>query len=134
MRSTVAYASARVLLFVVSIIVLHVIGIGGFLLWALAFVISMLVSYVLLSKQRDAMSAAFAGRLANRRQRGPGQQRGPGLRGRLDSLRARLEEGARVEDQDGEAGQRDGQAGQRDGQAGQRDGLEAADRGSRTVR
>lgn len=125
MRSTVAYASARVLLFVVSIIVLHVIGIGGFLLWALAFVISMLVSYVLLSKQRDSMSAALAGRLANRR-RGPAGQpgsegtRGLGLRGRLESLRAGLEEGARVEDQDGEADQPDG--------------LEAADRGSGPVR
>ncbi len=87
MRSIVAYTSARILLFVVSIIVLHLIGIGGLLLWALAFVISMLVSYVLLAKQRDAMSAAFAGRLANRRRRGAG-------------LRARLEEGARMEDED----------------------------------
>ena len=93
MRSTLAYSSSRILLFVVCVIVLHVIGIGGLLLWALAFVISMLVSYVLLSKQRDAMSAALAGRLANRRKRGPSPR---GIR----SLRARLEEGARMEDQD----------------------------------
>ncbi|HEX6528069.1 MAG TPA: DUF4229 domain-containing protein [Streptosporangiaceae bacterium] len=88
MRSTLAYSTSRILLFVVSVILLHVIGIGGLLLWALAFVISMLVSYVLLSKQRDAMSAALAGRLAMRRKRGPG-------------LRARLEEGTRMEDERG---------------------------------
>jgi Protein of unknown function (DUF4229) len=92
MRSTLAYTSARILLFVVSIVVLHLIGIGGLLLWALALVVSMLVSYVLLSKQRDAMSAALAGKLASRRER---RQRGPGLR-------ARLEQGARMEDQDDE--------------------------------
>ncbi|MBV9446969.1 MAG: DUF4229 domain-containing protein [Streptosporangiaceae bacterium] len=106
MRSTLAYSSSRILLFVVSVIVLHLIGIGGLLLWALAFVISMLVSYVLLSKQRDAMSVALAGRLANRRKRGPG-------------LRARLEEGARVED--GDNGQAD-------------EGLQAAERGSGSAR
>ena len=95
MRSTLAYTLARILLFVVSIIVLHVIGVGGLLLWVLAFVISMLVSYVVLSSQRDAMSAALAGKLADRRQRGSMRQRGL-------SLRARLEEGARMEDQDDE--------------------------------
>jgi hypothetical protein len=82
---TLAYTSARILLFVVVFILLHLVGIGGVLLWGLAFLVSALVSYVLLSRQRDAMSGALAAKLKNRRPRGPG-------------LRARLEEGARMED------------------------------------
>ena len=57
------------------------------LLLALAFVVSGIASFVLLSRQRDKMSGALMGRLGNRRQRG-------------SSLRARLDEGARAEDDD----------------------------------
>jgi len=86
-NATVAYTSARILLFVLSLIVLHfAAGLSGLFLWVLAFVVSMLVSYVLLSKQRDAMSASLAGRLEQRRQRSGG------------GLRARLEAGAQLED------------------------------------
>ncbi len=77
------------MLFVVSLVVLHfVAGLSGLFLWVLAFVVSMLVSYVLLSRQRDAMSASLAARLEHRRQRSGG------------GLRARLEAGARMEDED----------------------------------
>jgi membrane protein implicated in regulation of membrane protease activity len=74
-------------LFLVVLLVLSLTGISGLLLWALAFVISALLSYVLLSRQRDAMSSVLSNRLSHRRERGAG-------------LRARLEEGAKLEDDD----------------------------------
>ena len=87
MRTTLAYTSARILLFVVSVILLYVDGARGLLLLALACVVSGIASFVLLSRQRDVMSGALMTRLKNRRPRGPG-------------FRARLEEGARAEDED----------------------------------
>jgi hypothetical protein len=61
----------------------------GWSLLALAFLVSALASYVLLSKRRDMMSAALARRLGK-----PGRPR----RRRLAEFRARLEEGTRAED------------------------------------
>ncbi len=87
MRTTLAYTSARILLLVVSMILLYLVGARGLLLLALAFVVSGIASFVLLSRQRDKMSGALMARLGNRRQRD-------------SSLRARLDEGARAEDED----------------------------------
>ena len=87
MRTTLAYTSARILLLVVAMVLLYLAGARGFLLLVLAFGVSALASFVLLSRQRDVMSGALAGRLRGRRARGPG-------------FRARLEEGARAEDED----------------------------------
>jgi hypothetical protein len=87
MRATLAYTTARILLFVVSVIVLYLVGARSVLLLALALLVSGIASYVLLSRQRDRMSGALIGRLKNGRQRTSG-------------LRARLEEGARAEDGD----------------------------------
>ena len=87
MRTTLAYTSARIMLLVVSFVLLYLAGARGLLLLALAFVVSGIASFVLLSRQRDAMSGALMARLKNRRSRGPG-------------FRARLEEGTRAEDQD----------------------------------
>ena len=87
MRTTLAYTSARIVLLVVSVVLLYLAGARGLLLLALAFVVSGIVSFVLLSRQRDAMSGALMARLKKRRPRGPG-------------FRARLEEGARAEDRD----------------------------------
>ncbi|HEY6295886.1 MAG TPA: DUF4229 domain-containing protein [Streptosporangiaceae bacterium] len=87
MRSTLAYASARILLLVVAVILLYLVGARGLLLLALAFVISGVASFVLLSRQRDRISAALSGRVRNGR-------------GRMAGFRARLEEGARAEDDD----------------------------------
>ena len=86
MRATIAYTSARILLLVVSMILLYLLGARGLLLLALAFVVSGIASFVLLSRQRDVMSGALLGRLRNRRPH-------PGLRARLD-------DGARAEDED----------------------------------
>jgi Protein of unknown function (DUF4229) len=80
MRSTLAYTAARILLFVISLILLYLVGAHGLLLIGLALVISGIISYVVLSPQRDAMSSALAARLG--------------------SFRSRLDEGGRAEDDD----------------------------------
>ncbi len=80
MRSTIAYTTARILLFVVVTGLLYLAGAQGLLLLGLALLISGIISYVLLSRQRDAMSSAITSRLQ-------------GFRGRLDS-------GSRAEDDD----------------------------------
>jgi hypothetical protein len=87
MRATFAYTTARILLLVISMILLYLVGARGLLLLALAFVVSGIASFVLLSKQRDVMSGALMARIKNGRQRAGG-------------FRARIEEGARAEDED----------------------------------
>ena len=87
MRATLAYTSARILLLVVSIILLYLAGARGLLLLALAFVVSGIVSFVLLSRQRDAMSSALMARIRT------GQRR-------MAGFRTRIEEGAQAEDDD----------------------------------
>ena len=83
MRSAIAYTSARILLFVAAAGLLYLVGARGLLLLGLALLVSGIASYVLLSRQRDAMSSVLASRL-------------PGLRG----LGRRLDAGTRAEDDD----------------------------------
>jgi Mn2+/Fe2+ NRAMP family transporter len=83
MRSAIAYTSARILLFVAAAGLLYLVGARGLLLLGLALLVSGIASYVLLSRQRDAMSGAIASRLS-------------GLRG----LGRRLDAGTRAEDDD----------------------------------
>jgi TctA family transporter len=78
MRPTLAYTSARILLFVAAMIVLYLIGARGALLLALAILVSGVISFMVLSRQRDMMSGAMVTR----------------FRG----MRARLDEGAKAED------------------------------------
>jgi hypothetical protein len=80
MRSTIAYTTARILLFVAVTGLLYLAGASGILLLGGALLISGVISYVLLSRQRDAMSSAITSRIQ-------------GFRGRLDS-------GTRAEDDD----------------------------------
>ena len=80
MRSALAYTTARILLFVVVTILLYLVGARGILLLGAAVLVSGIVSYVVLSRQRDRMSAAISSRLQ-------------GFRGRLDA-------GTRAEDDD----------------------------------
>ena len=87
MRATLAYTSARILLLVVSIILLYLVGARGLLLVTLACAVSGIASFVLLSRQRDVMSGALMARIRT------GQRRAAGFR-------AKLEEGARAEDDD----------------------------------
>ncbi len=78
MRATVLYTISRMLLFVAALLLLRLAGARGLLLVGLALLASGIVSYVLLSRQREAMSGALATRLR--------------------SLRTRIDEGARAED------------------------------------
>lgn len=87
MRASVAYTSARFLLFVATLAVLYLIGARGLILLALALLISGLISYVVLSKARDRMSASLSGRFT-------------GVRSRMKEFGQRLDEGAEVEDED----------------------------------
>ncbi len=80
MRTALAYTSARVLLLVAALGVFYLIGARGLLLLVLAAAVSGLISFVVLSRQRDAMSGA--------------------LFSRVRELRERLDTGARSEDQD----------------------------------
>jgi hypothetical protein len=75
------------LLLVVWVILLYLVGARGLLLLALACVVSGIASFVLLSRQRDVMSGALMDRIRTGRRRAAG-------------FRARIEEGARAEDED----------------------------------
>jgi uncharacterized membrane protein len=66
MRSVIVYTLARLLLVAATAAVLFLLGVGGLLNLALAVLISGVISYVVLSKQRDAISAAVYAR-TNRR-------------------------------------------------------------------
>ena len=80
MRATFAYTAARILLFAVALGLIYLAGARGLLLWALALIVSGAASYILLTRQRDAMAGA--------------------LSRRLGSFRTRLDAGTRAEDQD----------------------------------
>jgi Zn-dependent protease with chaperone function len=85
MRTALTYTLSRLILFVAVLLLLDLAGARGILLIALALLISGLLSYVLLSRQRDAMAGSLGSRLSGRTRRG-------------SSFRARLDEGARAED------------------------------------
>jgi Protein of unknown function (DUF4229) len=80
MRATLAYSTARLLLFAVMLGLLYLVGARGLLLVGLALAISGIISLVLLSPQRDAMSGAITSKISQFRQR--------------------LDEGTRAEDDD----------------------------------
>jgi Mn2+/Fe2+ NRAMP family transporter len=80
MRATLAYTTARILLFVAATGLIYLAGARGLLLLGLALLVSGVASYILLSRQRDAMAGA--------------------LSRRLGSVRSRLDAGAHVEDKD----------------------------------
>jgi hypothetical protein len=85
MRTALTYTLSRLTLFVVVLVLLDLAGARGILLIALALLISGLLSYVLLSRQRDAMAGSLFSRLSGRTRR-------------AGSFRARLDEGTRAED------------------------------------
>ncbi len=80
MRATLAYSFARILLFAATLVLLYLVGARGLLLVGLALVISGIISFVVLSPQRDAMSGAITSRITQ--------------------FRRRLDEGTRAEDED----------------------------------
>ena len=84
MRATFAYTTARILLFVAATGLIYLAGARGLLLLGLALLVSGAASYILLSRQRDAMAGALsqAARLvpvqARRGRPGGGPGLGPG--------------------------------------------------------
>ena len=66
MRTALTYTLSRLLLFVAVLLLLDLAGARGLLLIALALLISGLLSYVLLSRQRDAMAGSLFSRLSGR--------------------------------------------------------------------
>lgn len=89
MRTGLVYTSARILVLVVALVVLYAAGARGFLLLALAFVVSALASYMLLAKQRETMAGALNRRLS----KATGK-----VSGKAAEFRERLEEGTAAED------------------------------------
>jgi Protein of unknown function (DUF4229) len=85
MRTGLAYTSARILMLVIALVLLYLAGARGFLLIALAFLVSALASYVLLSRQREMVAGALNRRL-NR------------VSAKAAEFRERIDEGAAAED------------------------------------
>lgn len=69
MRSVIAYNFARLALLLAVMGVLYLLGARGFLLIGGAVAISGLISFVVLSGQRDALSTAIDERLSRVRRR-----------------------------------------------------------------
>lgn len=69
MRSVILYSTARIVIFAVTAGVLALFGARGVLLLLLALLISGVVSFVLLSGQRDAMSSSVVSGLRDKRDR-----------------------------------------------------------------
>lgn len=93
MRTGLAYTSARILILIVALVLLYIAGARGILLLALAFVISALASYVLLSRQRETMAGALNRRLSRATSKVTRK-----VTGKAAEFRERLEEGAAAED------------------------------------
>jgi len=91
MRTAFAYTSARIIMFGASVLVLFWAGARGILLLGLALVISALLSYILLNKQRQIIAAKLNGRLSR-------------VGAKASELSRRLDEGTRAEDAE-DAGQ-----------------------------
>ena len=91
MRTGLAYTAARILILLIALVLLSLAGARGFLLLALAFVVSALASYVLLSRQRETMAGALNRRLSKATRR---------VTGKAAEFRERIQEGAAAEDDD----------------------------------
>jgi hypothetical protein len=87
MRTAFAYTSARIIMFGASVLVLFWAGARGILLLGLALLVSALLSYVLLNKQRQIIAGKLNGRLSR-----VGQK--------ASELSQRIDEGATLEDAD----------------------------------
>ena len=69
MRATLAYTTLRLGIFIVALVVLYLVGAREILLIGGAAVISAILSYVVLSRQREAMAGSISRRITNARQR-----------------------------------------------------------------
>lgn len=88
--SVLAYTSARILIFCCAVVLLYVAGARGILLLFLGLVISALVSYVLLNRQRTIIADKLNSKLGK-------------AGGKVTEFRERLEAGTRAEDEENES-------------------------------
>jgi uncharacterized protein (DUF58 family) len=89
MRTAFAYTSARILMFGCSVILLYLAGARGLLLLGLGLVISALLSYVLLNKQRQLIANRLNGRLGRVSKKATAK---------ATEFRERLDDGSKAED------------------------------------
>ena len=87
LRTTFVYTSARIIMFGASVLVLFWAGARGILLLGLALLISPLLSYVLLNKQRTIIADKLNGRLSR-------------VGSKASEFTQRLNDGAALEDSD----------------------------------
>ncbi|MDR3033053.1 MAG: DUF4229 domain-containing protein [Kitasatospora sp.] len=87
MPPVLAYSLARLGLFFAAVLLLYLVGARGLLLVALALLVSGVVSFVVLSRHRDAMSSSLSSRFR-------------GARARFGDFGSRLDEGTKSEDED----------------------------------
>jgi Protein of unknown function (DUF4229) len=80
MRATLSYTTLRLAIFVVSLVLLYLVGARGILLLGIAAVLSAAASFVLLARQREAMAGTISRRITG--------------------FRERLDDGAKAEDAD----------------------------------
>lgn len=80
MRATLSYTTLRLGIFVVSLVLLYLVGARGILLLGIAAVLSAAASFILLARQREAMAGTISQRITG--------------------FRRRLDEGAKAEDAD----------------------------------
>jgi hypothetical protein len=69
MRPVAVYSALRLGLFIAALLVLRLVGVGGLPSLVLALVVSMLLSFVVLRRQRDAVTLALMDRHERRRTR-----------------------------------------------------------------
>ncbi len=69
MRATASYTIMRLLLFFVVLFLVYFTGIRGLALPGIALLISGILSFIVLSRQRDAMSGALTSRMRGFRER-----------------------------------------------------------------
>jgi len=85
------YTAARILVLGVSLLVLYLLGARGILLIALAFVISAILSYILLYGQRERLAGALNRRIEKATSKAANK---------AAEFKERLEEGTSAEDVD----------------------------------
>jgi hypothetical protein len=111
MRATLAYTSARILLFLAVLVLLYVAGLRSLALLAVALLVSGILSFFVLSRARDRMSTSLSGHVNNIQEKRASrageaaQSNGAALKtagvgARWREFRQRLDEGTQVEDQD----------------------------------
>jgi hypothetical protein len=80
MRATMSYTVLRLAIFAAALGLLYLAGARGILLVGLAAVVSAIISFILLARQREAMAGSISRRITN--------------------VRERLDEGTKTEDVD----------------------------------